>query len=659
MEALASDQQNSIGALSRGERFMANVKIFVSHRIDQKSVLLENSVYIPVRCGACFDQNPEPDSIGDDTGDNISDKREYLGEFTVQYWAWKNVEADYYGLCHYRRYLSFSQNKYPTDERNQVVEERLCQKAFRKFALDDPERIEKTVSKYDAVVADYAEIGRMFTPRGPKPTLREHFSAYDGYLVEKTDIKMLLDTLKELYPEIGESGESYFSGRKFLGYNCFILKKELFFELCEMETAVLRAISEKMEIDFQERSNLQTRAYGFFAEWLYGIFIYHIEWKRKAKVHHTQLVFFEETEAPKAPEPKPGYIPVAFLTSRYYWPMTQVAIRSLVQSKRPDTRYEFLLLHAELEKKDLERIDDEFPGDGCVMRFVNLKNLAPEASNGLFWNCTQKTTHGCYLLPWILKKYGRVVYLHSDLLVKSDLTELYQAKLDGCLLAAPRDSIRICENRQNRDTWKLRKYKLGMEEPFDFFSTSVMAMDLEAIRGKIFLDDCIRYTMGNYFCRDVANTIFRGRVKLLDACWNVCPAPGYEIEQLQIYMPKRYCDALKEAEKHPKVVHYPFYPKPWQNPFHPWAAEYWRTARTVPLYEQMLIHACTACMPAPPGLPPMAGPFPQPVKSRPRQIADVLLPKGSARREICKKICPKDSRPWKVLKRIYYFFFRR
>ena len=58
---------------------MPDVKIFVSHRVDLDSVAVENSVYIPVRCGAELDTNENPTMIGDNTGENISDKREYLG----------------------------------------------------------------------------------------------------------------------------------------------------------------------------------------------------------------------------------------------------------------------------------------------------------------------------------------------------------------------------------------------------------------------------------------------------------------------------------------------------------------------------------------------------------------------------------------------------
>ena len=87
---------------------MNSIQIYVSHRIDINSELVDNPLYIPMRCGAVFDQENPMGIAGDDTGDNISERRMSFCEFTVQYWAWKNIRADYCGLCHYRRYLSFS-----------------------------------------------------------------------------------------------------------------------------------------------------------------------------------------------------------------------------------------------------------------------------------------------------------------------------------------------------------------------------------------------------------------------------------------------------------------------------------------------------------------------------------------------------------------------
>lgn len=41
----------------------------------------------------------------DDQGINISQKNEMYNELTGVYWAWKNIDTDIIGICHYRRYF--------------------------------------------------------------------------------------------------------------------------------------------------------------------------------------------------------------------------------------------------------------------------------------------------------------------------------------------------------------------------------------------------------------------------------------------------------------------------------------------------------------------------------------------------------------------------
>nr|WP_298564644.1 DUF4422 domain-containing protein [uncultured Phascolarctobacterium sp.] len=63
-----------------------------------------DKVYIPIHVG----KNGKKDIgyNGDDTGDNISDRNSAYCELTGFYWAWKNLNADYVGLVHYRRYFT-------------------------------------------------------------------------------------------------------------------------------------------------------------------------------------------------------------------------------------------------------------------------------------------------------------------------------------------------------------------------------------------------------------------------------------------------------------------------------------------------------------------------------------------------------------------------
>ena len=75
-----------------------------------------------------------PPMAGDDTKDNISEKRLSFNEFTVQYWAWKNYESDYYGLCHYHRYYSFADKRYK-EPRFNIVETGRLKDTCSKYSL--------------------------------------------------------------------------------------------------------------------------------------------------------------------------------------------------------------------------------------------------------------------------------------------------------------------------------------------------------------------------------------------------------------------------------------------------------------------------------------------------------------------------------------------
>ena len=71
-----------------------------------------------------------------------------FNELTVQYWAWKNVQADYYGLCHYRRYLSFSKNTFPVDmsgNKSGLIYEKSTKKAIKDCEMENTEVMQRVI----------------------------------------------------------------------------------------------------------------------------------------------------------------------------------------------------------------------------------------------------------------------------------------------------------------------------------------------------------------------------------------------------------------------------------------------------------------------------------------------------------------------------------
>ena len=89
---------------------MKNVKIIIATH--KKYQMPKDEIYLPVQVG-----KEGKEFLGyqiDNQGNNISSKNSYYCELTGLYWAWKNLDADYIGLSHYRRHFSVTK-KLPKD----------------------------------------------------------------------------------------------------------------------------------------------------------------------------------------------------------------------------------------------------------------------------------------------------------------------------------------------------------------------------------------------------------------------------------------------------------------------------------------------------------------------------------------------------------------
>ena len=78
-------------------------------------------VYLSVHVGAAGKKD-----IGytpDNTGENISTKNPNFCELTGLYWAWKNLDADYLGLVHYRRYFTRKEVHSVEGKKKQILTE--------------------------------------------------------------------------------------------------------------------------------------------------------------------------------------------------------------------------------------------------------------------------------------------------------------------------------------------------------------------------------------------------------------------------------------------------------------------------------------------------------------------------------------------------------
>ena len=274
------------------------IKIFVSRRLDVDSTLVSNPIYKPVICGAVYakDEINKKNLLGDDTGENISFRRNSFCEFTVQYWAWKNEEADYYGLCHYRRYLTFLSKHFRANAQEQVMEGILDDFTIKKYGLLEEERMRHIIGENDVVVNEAADVNKIPTPLGFQPSVYDHWVAHGGMFFDKRVLPLLVDTIHRLCPQYDAATKDYLHGMWHRGYNCYVMKKTLFFQMCQFQFGVLFDLEKQLEKNGYAK-NFE-RTLGYMGEIMYGIFIYWLQKKGSYKIKEVQLVYFEQTVLP-------------------------------------------------------------------------------------------------------------------------------------------------------------------------------------------------------------------------------------------------------------------------------------------------------------------------------------------------------------------------
>lgn len=218
---------------------MEKVKIIVATH--KKYETPKGSFYLPVHVGK--EGKSDIGYVGDNTGDNISKKNPYYCELTGIYWAWKNLDADYIGLVHYRRQFKGKNKK---------------QSNLFDCVLSD-EEIREILNKNDIVL----------------PKKREYFieNLYDHYkntmYVEPLEITE--DIIKTKYPEYLENFQKLHKRTSAHMFNMFIMKKEYFNKYCEWLFDILEELEKR--VDNSKYDSFHARFYGRISELLLDIWI--------------------------------------------------------------------------------------------------------------------------------------------------------------------------------------------------------------------------------------------------------------------------------------------------------------------------------------------------------------------------------------------------
>ena len=627
-----------------------DIKIFVSHRIDLDSETIDNPLFVPVRCGAVFDKRENITMLGDNTGDNISEKRMSFCELTVQYWAWKNVEADYYGLCHYRRYLSFSDKEYNVgkEERNNgcIVENYLTEKVISEYCLDEI-HMRNLIENNDVIVCKPIKAN--------KTNLEAMKDSPDYHNME--DMYKTIEIVNKLYPEMKDIVDEYMNSKVIRLYNCFIMKREIFQQYSEWLFNILFELEKN--IDMSKYGLQKYRTPGTIGERLFGIYCLYLQRNKNVKIIEQQLIFIEHTEKQNILNPawNKEQITIVSNFNNNYADIFSVFLISALEYFSQEKQYEFIILSEDLTLKNKEILK------GIISQYENVKisfynpfAILDDIKLFVDNNVYSKDLYVRTIIPYILKNYDKTIVIDADTICKIDLSKLYNYDINNYSIAAVRDIVYAGYlNGVVKGTLEYCQKYMKLSNPYNYCNTGVIILNCKKIRQKYSLEYVLKHINTHEYKiyeQDMINVLFDKDILFLDPTWNLFTYTNSVVEKAIKFAPMKDYVNYQEARKNPKIIHYAAHPKPWWCNEADFSIDFWYTARKSPFYEKLLAQVAwfqanniinTEIF----------------KESFPRRVSNILLPKGTKRRELLKKVVPKNSLVWNISKKIYYTLFSR
>lgn len=199
----------------------------------------EDACYLPVQVGASG-KEPIGNFQRDDDGENISAKNPNYCELTGLYWAWKNLDADYLGLAHYRRHFAMGHG----DKKSRVATGDQIMDAMRSTGLVLP----KVRNYY--IETNYTQYAHAHHEEDLEAT-RDVIAGRDPGALWKYDEVM---------------GRTY--GHRF---NMFAMRRDLADAWCEWLFGVLFELEGCLDISGYSRND--ARVFGFVSERLLDVWV--------------------------------------------------------------------------------------------------------------------------------------------------------------------------------------------------------------------------------------------------------------------------------------------------------------------------------------------------------------------------------------------------
>lgn len=266
-------------------------------------------------------------------------------------------------------------------------------------------------------------------------------------------------------------------------------------------------------------------------------------------------------------------IPIFFATDDNYAPFLSVAIISLLDKSDKNKFYKIHILNDNMSLENIKKIKGlQTSNSEIIFNSINnnLECINDRLDNRLRPDIFTLTIYFRLFIPEMFKEYDKAIYIDSDVVLNSDISELYDIDLENNYIGACRDKsiigIREFENYFTKG--------VGIDYR-DYINSGVLLLNMKELRNKK-LSDKFLYLLNKYHFENVdpdqayINFLCNGKIKYLDNAWDAMP------------------NLEKNKLENPKLIHYNLFFKPWHYDNITYEEYFWEYAKKSIYYEEIV-----------------------------------------------------------------------
>ncbi|HJA66516.1 MAG TPA: glycosyltransferase [Candidatus Mediterraneibacter cottocaccae] len=256
-------------------------------------------------------------------------------------------------------------------------------------------------------------------------------------------------------------------------------------------------------------------------------------------------------------------VPMVLISDDNYVIQTATAVASIIKNKKRETQYDITIIAVEMSDENIKKFTfmkrDKIDINIIYVTKEKVQDLHPSAITNFGVSSTALIK---FELPNLMAHCNKIIYLDGDLVVKRDLSELFNYNLDDNYAGVVRDIPQVLYEKQ----------AFGEKYGRDYFNSGVMLLNLELMR-KNNLTEIFIETKKNIDSKlmdqDVFNEIFATRMIQLPIKYNtlfvnlVRSKNKYKISQINEKYKTKY-RSLNDIRRDSAVIHFCSKDKPWK-----------------------------------------------------------------------------------------------